>query len=138
MSDVVNLADYGREQFDFGFPERFAGRSREKSQAPILSMGTDQATTALHGSLRRELDGQDSPVKRVAKGADVNLRTAENYWDKKNLPGLVPAIRLMATMPEFAAEVLRLAGLQTNLDPRLDRAINDLMRAAFEAKGGRQ
>jgi len=137
MSEVVNIADYGREQFDFGFPEKFAGRPRGNSSAPILSMGTEQATTALHGALHRELDGQDSPVKRVAKGADVNLRTAENYWEAKNLPGLVPAIRLMATMPEFAAEVLRLAGLQANLDPRLDRAINDLMRAAFEAKGGK-
>lgn len=135
MGKLALLADYGREQFAMGFPEKFAGEAREKVRPPILDMDTGDTITALQGALRRAFDGSDSPVKRIAKAENCGPRTAENHWEGRNLPSLVQALRLGAAVPEFGAELRRLMGMESDLDPELERNLAALVQSAMKLKG---
>lgn len=134
MGRVATLADYGREQFGFGWPEKVTGKSREKVKAPILTMDTGDTITALQGALRRAFDGVDSPVKRIARAENCGPRTAENHWDGRNLPSLVQALRLGASVPEFGAELRRLMGMEADLDPEFERDLMALHATAMRIK----
>jgi hypothetical protein len=136
MGKVVALAAWPAEQIAFPFPETFAGTPREKSEAPILTMDTGDTTEALLGAIRDHFDGSHSPVKRLARIANCNTRSAENWWHGKNLPDVVHFLRLMAQIPELAAEVRRLTGLREDADPEFEQALHKAMAIFMRRRGG--
>lgn len=137
MSRLDNLARRTNEQIAFPFPEDFTGLTRENvALPPAVKMDTGDITARIHRALRQAFDGVDSPVKRIARIANSNVRAAENWWQGKNSPGAVHLLRLAAQVPELKAEVRRLLGLTADLDPELEQAAMELMRQ-FSKRMGR-
>lgn len=132
------LAALPAEQIAFPWPERFAGKAREDSKAPILTMDTGDTTEAIVAAIRRAYDGNDSPVKRIARLANSNTRSAENWWRGKNLPDVVHFLRLAAQIPELKAEVRRLIGMESDINPEFDAALANLVGLAARMKAGRK
>lgn len=137
MGELARLPSLPPEQCAFPFPEIFPSPSREKFQAPATKMDTGDMTTAVCGALRRAFDGTDSPVKRIARLANCNARTAEGWYQGKNMPDAVHLLRLMAQVPELAGEVRRLTGMEADVDPEFGQAFMQAMRAFSKLQGAR-
>ncbi len=71
--------------------------------------------------LRVVFGGLASPAKQLAAKAGASERTAVNWLDGKSSPDFLYALRLMETVPEFAAEVRRLTAMVGDIDPEFQR-----------------
>jgi hypothetical protein len=114
------------ETFGRGLPERCG--------APVLTMDTNDTTTVVVRAIRDHFDGKKDAAKLLARKANSNVRAARNWLDGANLPDVVHFLRLMAQVPELAAEVRRLTGLKSDLDPEFDAAIHATMQAYSRIK----
>lgn len=85
---------------------------------------TGRVTDALHDALRHERN----PVKRLAIAADTNERTAKNWWEGRNAPGLAHFFRLAREIPELKSEALRLLEMEMAIDPEFQRDFMRLMQ----------
>jgi hypothetical protein len=94
------------------------------SVAAILSMGTADATDAIHDAFRRSVEGKSAPTKQIMRAINCNERTAENLYAGKNMPSALYLLRAMAAFPEFAAEVRRLTAMHASITPDFERAFN--------------
>lgn len=108
--------------------ENSSSRSGEKSSpAPVVAFGQHDLTEAVSGALQRAFAGRSSPVKEIARVANANVQTAKMWWQGRNCPDALYLLRLMAAVPELQAEVRRLTGMQADLDPEFDRAMQATM-----------
>ncbi len=55
----------------------------------------------------------------------------------KTAPSGIHFLRALAVIPEFQAEVRRIAAMQTDMDPELERATTALIQA-YQRKQGRE
>lgn len=112
------------------------GGNREKygartvTAALAFNIGQDEFTAAICGALRRAFGEERSAVKRVAQVANSNIRAAENWWSGKNPPNGLHLTRLVAMVPEVQAEFRRLAAMESDLDPEIERHILELHQTA--------
>lgn len=81
---------------------------------------------ALHAPILKAFGSAKSAAKELARAANCNERTAANLLAKRNLPDALHMLKLMAAVPEFAAEVRRLTGMETDLDPEFERDMSKL------------
>lgn len=91
--------------------------------------------TAFTGSLHRAFGGRASPIKELARAANINQRTAENLYAGKSAPSALVMLKLIAGVPEFAAEVRRLTGMEQDLDPEFERDFSALVQRFMARKG---
>lgn len=82
----------------------------------------------LSDTLQRAFGGRASPVKALAAAANINVRTAENLMAGRSAPSALVMLKLIAAVPEFAAEVRRLTGMHADLDPEFERDFQKLMQ----------
>ena len=108
------------------FPGRATGKSRMTALA--LRIGRYEAEQALSRPLQSTYGFGRAAAKRLARDADINTRTAEDLINGEHLPSGLTFLRLLATVPEFAAEVRRITGLHADLDPRLERDTQQLLQ----------
>jgi hypothetical protein len=66
-------------------------------------------------------------ARAIADCANCNEKTALGWLNGHSSPGFIHTLRLMATVPEFQAEVRRLAAMATDLDPELERDLSDFV-----------
>lgn len=94
------------------------------------ALAIDYTTTldVFGDALQRVFGDAKSGAKRLAIAANCNVRTAENILAKRNLPHLVIALRLIATVPELQAEVRRLTGMAADMDPLFERDMQMLFQ----------
>ena len=100
-------------------------------KAPIFSLGNYSLIDRIGDAIDEDTDNCKSPVKKIAAAIDVNLRTAENYKQRKNAPNLEQALKLAAS-PEFPAVralFIELLALEETRNPRAERAFNEFVRA---------
>jgi hypothetical protein len=133
MSEVAYLRSYTAEQLGFGFPEKNRPGKTEKIRPPVTTMSTNELTETLKDTLHRAFDGTDAPIERVAQKAGSNKRAAKGWWEGDNCPSAHSLLNLMATVPEFGAEVLRLTGLHAGIDPEFEREMHALWRTFNQA-----
>lgn len=88
------------------------------------------------GLLRAAYADRRDMHKAIARDADCTPRTARNWADGENLPGLWHFLQLARRHPELKAEVARLLELDAGLDPHLERHISDLVTAYQRRKDG--
>ena len=93
--------------------------------ALALRMGRYEAEQALSRPLQNVFGFGRGAAKILARTADLNTRTAEDLINGEHLPSGLTFLKLLTTVPEFAAEVRRLTGQHADLDPMLER---DLVR----------
>ena len=93
------------------------------------------AVDTLCGALQRVYGDAKSGAKLLARAANRNERTAANLLAKRNLPDALTMLRLMATVPEFAAEVRRITGQLSTMDPEFERDLSKLLTQYQRMRG---
>ncbi len=113
-----------RPVLDQTFP---TGASRDL-RAPIDEIGTNDFTEICGDALYTAFGRFSAPIKRIAQVANVNERTAKNWWEKKCAPGPIHTLRLMAHVPEFQGRMRELTAMEADLDPELERSLMETIR----------
>lgn len=112
-------------------------RGLERNMLRTDTLDSTEAVTARFAELLRETFGADRhAVKRIARTAGSSLRTAENWYEGRNAPGLLHFLRLARDVLELKKEVARVLDLEADLDPMLERHMSALAQAYLERKGG--
>jgi hypothetical protein len=102
-----------------------------------LALGIDQFefTDCICDAIRQAVSRDG--VKHVARAANANLRTVENWANKRSTPDGLHLVRLMAMVPEVQAEVRRLAAMESDLHPELQRDMQQLFQTAARIMAAR-
>lgn len=95
--------------------------------ALAFRIGQDEFTQRICDAIRRSVAGDASGVKTIARHANANVRTVENWLAKRSTPHALHLVRMMAAMPEVQAEVRRLASMEADLDPEFERDLLTLI-----------
>ena len=101
-------------------------------RAPVHDIDNYRLTQRWGDALDADTMDCKAPVKKIAAAADCNLRTAENYKRRLNLPNFLQGMRLAASpdFPHVRALVIELLALEsTGRTPQIEKALNDLMLA---------
>ena len=93
--------------------------------APVLAIGQAEFEAVVSNALQAAFGHLRNPVKALAKVANKNERTAENWYTGKCAPNGLALLQLMAQVPELQAEVRRLTAMESDLDPRLERQLHE-------------
>jgi len=104
--------------------------------ALAVELDTQIVTMRFAAALRSAFGDTKAAAKNVARAANSNLRAAENWLAGRNAPDAVHMLRLMATVPEFAAEVRRLTGMQSDMDPEFSRDLSRLFEQWQRMRAG--
>lgn len=120
-------------------PRNLRGRSRLQTEggmsaALAFTITQHEYTQRVTSALRLAFVNERMPVKKLAEVAQSSLATAKNWWEQRNPPEGLYQLRLLATVPEYAAEVRKLSNMQANMDPEFERAANELFRAFQKAR----
>lgn len=100
---------------------------------PIYQINQGELTQKLRGALVLAFSRERHPVKRLAEVADTNVATAKNWLEGRSTPQALQLLRLMATVPEFQAEVRKLTAMEADMDPEFARDFQKLA-TAFQAR----
>lgn len=73
------------------------------SAAAAFRIGEEQATRLSAGALHRDFGHLRNPARAIAEAANSNERAARNWYDGKNLPSFLYAMRLHTKAPTFRA-----------------------------------
>jgi hypothetical protein len=105
--------------------------------AAALAFQITQAeyTKRATGALRLAFINERMPVKKLAEVAQSSIATAKNWWEQRNPPEGLYQLRLLAAVPEYAAEVRRLTNMQANMDPEFERDLQRLVTQYQRMKG---
>lgn len=112
-------------------PGKFSGRSDRKFSrmtALALTLTQRDAERAVARTLQSVFGYGRRAARAIADAANCNEKTALGWVEERGAPGFVHTLRLMAAVPEFAAEVRRLTGLQADMDPGFERDLQRLMQ----------
>lgn len=103
--------------------------------APLLDMGQRDLTVAFSEALKREFGNDRQAVVAIAEAANSNTRAAQNWLYGNNLPDFFHGLFLFARVPGLQAELRRLLAMESDLDPRIEQAISELVTQVQRAKG---
>jgi len=81
-------------------------------------------------AINSHMHSEGLSLKELAEKIGCSDRTVENYTQAKTAPAGLHFLRCIAAIPEFEAEVRRVAGLLEDSDPVAMHAALDLVRAA--------
>lgn len=87
------------------------------------------------GSLRLAYVNERMPIKKLADDAGSSVATAKNWWEQRNAPEGLYHLRLLATVPEYQAEVRRLTNMQADMDPEFERDLARLLQTYQQKRG---
>lgn len=90
----------------------------------ILLIDNADLSMIVADALQRDFGKERHAVKRIARAANSNERSAENWYRGVNAPDAMNLLRLMAHSPVLAGEVRRLTALSQEHDPEFERAFN--------------
>lgn len=91
---------------------------------PIFQINQGQFTERVKTALVLHFSRERNAHKRLAERADVNLGTAKNWLEGRSVPQGLHLLRLMATVPELGAEMRRLTGMMSDMDPEFERELH--------------
>lgn len=108
---------------------RLHGKQRENVTAALAYLDDYRGVVgSFADTLQRAFSGRASPIKELAAAANINVRTAENLMAGRSAPSALVMLKLIASVPEFAAEVRRLTGMHNDIDPEFERDFQKLMQ----------
>jgi len=96
--------------------------------AELMALDTGDATMLVADALRADFGTSDHAVKRIARAANSNVRSAKNWLAGDNMPLGVHFLKLMAHSPTLRAEVRRLTAMEIEAHPDFQRYFNDAVR----------
>lgn len=95
---------------------------RMNPHAPVMTLTQNALAETIGGVLRRAFGAERHAVKRLARATGASNRSAENWIAGENAPDAFHLLRLMATVPELQAEMLRLAAIETTMPAEFEEA----------------
>lgn len=104
--------------------------------AAALSMTQRDGEEVVARALQAAFGYGRKAARAIADCANCNERTALGWLNGSSSPGFVHTLRLMATVPEFQAEVRRLAAMNADMDPHFERDLNALLATYQRMRGG--
>lgn len=93
------------------------------------SATTFEVVEAVSGTLREKFRHERHAAKRLAEIGDSSVRAAENWIEGRDAMTLAQFVTLARRMPEFKALAVRMMEIETAINPEIERALSDLMRA---------
>lgn len=134
-SSAIGSSVSKHQQFPTSAPRNFRGRAtgnfRGQCPQPLSFDVTQNEWNKLSGgAIKAFMASEDLTAKEVAELLGCSDRTIDNYVEGKCSPAGLYHLRALTVIPEYAAEVMRVAGL-TETDPEFERAQMDLVRAAW-------
>lgn len=93
-------------------------------RAPIQDMDGNQFQRVVTSIIRQVFGAERHAAKRLSEAAGVTVETAKN-WLKADIPTTPQGLhlmRLMATVPELQAEMLRLTAIETTMPAEFEQA----------------
>jgi len=106
--------------------------------APVLDMRRAEFTEIVCGALEAAVANTRNPAKSLARIANTNVRTAENWLSRKCTPRGLTLLQLIAKVPELQAEVRRLTAMEADLDPMLEQQLSHTFRLFQQMSWRRQ
>lgn len=103
--------------------------------APVHEMGQRDFDTIVCNAIHEDLREERYPVRKLADAANVNERTAKNWWERRGSPQGLQLAKLVAVFPTLKAEYARICAMQTEFDPRVHHAIANLLQMASKFPG---
>jgi hypothetical protein len=104
--------------------------------APVHEIGQHAFDQYINAAIRRGLANDRNPVKTLAAAGDVNIGTSKNWWEGRNTPQSFQLLKLMARIPELAAEVRRLTAMETDIHPEFERDLAQAFATFQRLTGG--
>lgn len=111
-------------------------RGGQRVNASVLQMKQGEFTETfgdLVGNLIARVPGG---CKGFARLVNTNVRTVENWRNKRSTPTALNLLVMMATVPEVQAEVRRLTGMEADMDPMFERDLQQLFKTYQRVHGG--
>lgn len=114
-----------------------AGKLLSESDGNILAFTITQAEYQRRVTLafREEVGFGPGAAKNLADKIECNDRTAKSWLDGKTTPHGILDRRAMARVPSYAALAREIAGMQENMDPRLQAKLHELHRLTLHLAG---
>jgi len=102
----------------------FVNASMTAERAPIRDMDGSQFQMVVTSIIRQVFGAERHGAKRLSSAAGVTVETAKNWLreEQPTTPQGLHLLRLMATVPELQAEMLRLAAIETSMPAEFERA----------------
>lgn len=103
--------------------------------APVHDLGQREFDTIVGDAIHADLREERYPIRKLADAANVNERTAKNWWERKGSPQGLQLAKLVAVFPTLKAEYARICAMETEFDPRVHHAIAHLLQTASRFPG---
>ena len=98
------------------------------SLAPIFELDQFQYQSFVTTWLRKEVANDRSPTKTLMRVAGAAHGTAKNWLQGTATPNGLHLARLRASYPQFNSELRKLEGMERDLDPMFERALNEFIQ----------
>lgn len=97
-------------------------------RAPIFDLGNYSLIDRIGDAIDADTADCKSPVKKIAAAIDCNLRTAENFKQRKNAPSIELGLRLAASadFPHVRQLVIELLAIDTRHNALVEQKLNEL------------
>ena len=126
------------------FGQKYRGTSRSTvkrdsrmNAALAFQINHGEYTKRITGAIRLAFVNDRAPVKKIADAADCSVATARNWWEQRCAPEGLHLMRLEVMVPEVAAEARRIRGMESTMDPELERDLMQLYQTAARIKASR-
>ena len=96
--------------------------------APVFAIDQFQFQSFVTTWLRREVANDRSPTKTTARVAGSAIGTAKKWLDGTSTPNGLHLARLRAAFPAFRAELDKIEGMERELDPMFERALQEFIQ----------
>lgn len=96
------------------------------------SINKRHALKLVSSCLQSTLANASAPIKRIAKIAEVDRKTAAAWYNGHSAPGLHHLLNLMVEIPELAGEIRRVTTAEREIHEDLERDIAALVRKAMQ------
>lgn len=114
-----------------------AGNFSAESTKPRAFRVTQREWRELSSQAWHDFAGnRPGAAKFIAEEIECSPKTAQSWLDGESTPAGILDMRAMSRNPIYAALKREIAGMQTDLDPRLQAKYQELHRLTLELAGG--
>ena len=87
-------------------------------------LNTQFFTKLVRDALRQRFANSKAAAKEIVEITGGGVRTAEHWLAGRHCPDVANFFKLAQELPELQAEVRRILGMQTDMDPEFAQALN--------------
>lgn len=118
--------------------ERVSRNNRRQSGRNVRAYTITQLEyqARVQGAMREYVGPGPGGAKKIASEIECNEKTAQNWLDGKTTPSGILDLRAMNAIPTYAALKREIAGMETDMDPRVQAKLHELYRMTLQLADG--